>query len=131
MLLKSIALLLALVTPALAQTPPVKPPVDLPDAPSTTSNAHAPVVPTGPTVLFDTTMGRLTCKFYDKQAPITVANFIGLAEGTKDWTDPVTLKKVHGKRFYRRHHLPPRHPRLHDPGRRPPRHRHRRPRLHV
>ncbi len=40
-------------------------------------------------------MGRLTCKLYEKQAPITVANFIGLAEGTKDWTDPKTLKKMH------------------------------------
>ena len=45
-------------------------------------------------------MGRLTCKLYDKQAPITTANFVGLAEGTKDWTDPVTLKKVHGQPFY-------------------------------
>ena len=45
-------------------------------------------------------MGRLTCKLYDKQAPITVANFIGLAEGTKDWTDPKTLKKMHGVPLY-------------------------------
>jgi peptidyl-prolyl cis-trans isomerase A (cyclophilin A) len=45
-------------------------------------------------------MGRLTCKLYDKQAPVTVANFIGLAEGTKDWTDPNSLKKVHGKPFF-------------------------------
>jgi peptidyl-prolyl cis-trans isomerase A (cyclophilin A) len=102
MIIRSIALLLALASPALAQTPTSPPPLppDLPDAPSTTSNAHAPVVPTGPTVLFDTTMGRLTCKFYDKQAPNTVANFVGLAEGTKDWIDPATLKKIHGKRFF-------------------------------
>jgi peptidyl-prolyl cis-trans isomerase A (cyclophilin A) len=102
MIIRTIALFLALASPALAQTPTSPPPLppELPDAPSTTSNAHAPVVPTGPTVLFDTTMGRLTCKFYDKQAPIAVANFIGLAEGTKDWTDPLTLKKIHGKRFY-------------------------------
>ncbi len=45
-------------------------------------------------------MGRLTCKLYDKQAPVTVANFVGLANGTKDWTDPLTLKKVHGQPFY-------------------------------
>ena len=45
-------------------------------------------------------MGRLTCKLYDKQAPATVANFIGLAEGTKDWTDPVTLKVVHRQPFF-------------------------------
>jgi peptidyl-prolyl cis-trans isomerase A (cyclophilin A) len=72
----------------------------LPDAPSTTSDAKPPVVPTGPTVVIDTTMGRLTCRLYDKQAPVTVANFIGLAEGSKDWTDPKTLKKVHGEPFY-------------------------------
>jgi peptidyl-prolyl cis-trans isomerase A (cyclophilin A) len=72
----------------------------LPDAPSTTSEAKPPVVPTGPTVVIDTTMGRLTCRLYDKQAPVTVANFIGLAEGSKDWTDPKTLQKVHGEPFY-------------------------------
>ena len=76
------------------------PPADLPDSPGTASNIPAPVTPTGPTVLLDTTMGRLTCKLYDKQAPATVANFIGLAEGTKDWTDPVSLKKMHKQRFY-------------------------------
>ena len=45
-------------------------------------------------------MGRLTCKLYDKQAPATVANFVGLAKGAKDFTDPLTLKKVHGQPFY-------------------------------
>jgi len=45
-------------------------------------------------------MGRLTCKTFDKQAPKAVANFIGLAEGTKDWTVNATHAKQHGKRFY-------------------------------
>ncbi|HEU4636678.1 MAG TPA: peptidylprolyl isomerase [Edaphobacter sp.] len=79
---------------------PASPADALPDAPSTTSDVKPPVTPTGPTAVIDTTMGRLTCKLYDKQAPVTVANFIGLAEGTKDWTDPKTLKKVHGESFY-------------------------------
>jgi len=57
-------------------------------------------VPTGPTAIIDTSMGRLSCKFFAKQAPVTVANFIGLADGTKDWVDPSTLKKVHGQPFY-------------------------------
>jgi peptidyl-prolyl cis-trans isomerase A (cyclophilin A) len=106
MILRSIALLLACTASSLAQTPqqstpPPAPATDqLPDAPSTTSNAHAPVVPTGPTAVLDTSLGRLTCKLYDTQAPVAVANFIGLAEGTKDWTDPTTLAKVHAKRFY-------------------------------
>jgi peptidyl-prolyl cis-trans isomerase A (cyclophilin A) len=37
--------------------------------------------------------------FPDK-APIGVANFVGLARGTKAWTDPVTGKKVTGKPLY-------------------------------
>ena len=45
-------------------------------------------------------MGRITCQFYEKQAPRAVANFIGLAEGTRDWTDAATKKKVHGKHYY-------------------------------
>ena len=57
-------------------------------------------VPTGPTVVLDTTAGRLTCKLFDKEAPIAAANFVQLAEGTKDWVDPNTGKKVHGQGFY-------------------------------
>lgn len=72
----------------------------LPDAPSTASNIKPPAVPTGPTVVIDTSMGRLTCKLFDKQAPIASANFIGLAEGTKDWIDATTQKKIHGQPFY-------------------------------
>jgi len=45
-------------------------------------------------------MGRITCKFYEKQAPKAVANFIGLAEGTKDWTNPADGKVQHNKRYY-------------------------------
>ena len=45
-------------------------------------------------------MGRMTCKLYQQQAPLAVANFIGLAEGTRDWTDPTTMRKVHGKPLY-------------------------------
>ena len=72
----------------------------LPDAPSTTAHAVAPAVPSGPTVLFDTSMGRLTCQFFDKVSPVTTANFIGLATGTKSWTDPLTRTPVTGKPFY-------------------------------
>ena len=45
-------------------------------------------------------MGRITCQFFQRQAPHAVANFIALAEGTKDWTDPVTNKRHHGKPLY-------------------------------
>jgi peptidyl-prolyl cis-trans isomerase A (cyclophilin A) len=56
--------------------------------------------PTGPIAVFDTTLGRMTCQLYAKQAPKTVANFVALAEGTKDWRDHLNLVDVHGKPFY-------------------------------
>ncbi|HVZ83928.1 MAG TPA: peptidylprolyl isomerase [Terracidiphilus sp.] len=73
-------------------------PADLPDAPEAT--AAALIQPNGPTVVLDTSMGRITCQFFQQQAPNAVANFIGLAEGTKNWTDPVTTKVQHHKRLY-------------------------------
>ncbi len=72
----------------------------LPDAPSTIAHDLPPAVPTGPTAVLDSSMGRMTCKLFDKQAPLTVANFIGLATGTKTWTDPVTSLQVTGVPFY-------------------------------
>jgi peptidyl-prolyl cis-trans isomerase A (cyclophilin A) len=83
---------------ALAQqsgAPVSQPAQDLPDGPQPTT-----VQPNGPTVVMDTSMGRITCQFFQRQAPVAVANFIGLANGTKDWTDPVTSKKMHGKHFF-------------------------------
>ena len=74
----------ASVAPGQQSTPPAQEP--LPDAPQAT--AAASIVPNGPTVVMDTSMGRITCQFFQKQAPKTVANFIALAQGTKDWTDP-------------------------------------------
>ena len=53
-----------------------------------------------PTAVFDTTMGTLRCKLFPKEAPKTVANFIGLSDGTKDWTDPATGQKKHGVPLY-------------------------------
>ncbi len=86
--------------PRQVQSPATAPTPDLPDAPSTTTQARAPAIPTGPTAVIDTTMGRLTCKLFDKEAPLASTNFIGLAEGSKEWTDPGTLKKTKGKPFY-------------------------------
>jgi peptidyl-prolyl cis-trans isomerase A (cyclophilin A) len=88
---------LAVSTSALAQQS-TKPADDLPDAPQATQAAL--IRPNGPTVVMDTSMGRITCQFYQRQAPHAVANFIGLAEGTKDWTDPKTNKKQHNKPLY-------------------------------
>jgi peptidyl-prolyl cis-trans isomerase A (cyclophilin A) len=71
---------------------------DLPDAPAAT--AAVLTRPNGPTVVMDTSMGPITCQFYQKQAPKAVANFIALAEGTQDWISPVTGMKQHAKPYY-------------------------------
>jgi peptidyl-prolyl cis-trans isomerase A (cyclophilin A) len=91
------ALAVAFTAAACAQTS-TKPAEELPDAPQAT--AAAMTHPNGPTVVMDTSMGRITCQFFQRQAPKTVANFIALAEGAKDWTDPVTSKKQHNKPLY-------------------------------
>ncbi|MGA2350164.1 MAG: peptidylprolyl isomerase [Terracidiphilus sp.] len=91
------ALAVAFTAAVFAQTSS-NPAVALPDAPQAT--AAALVSPNGPTVVMDTSMGRITCQFFQRQAPKTVANFIALAEGTKDWTDPTTSKTQHNKSLY-------------------------------
>jgi len=43
----------------------------------------------GPIVAkIDTSKGVLQCKLFDDKAPVTVANFIGLATGKRTWKDP-------------------------------------------
>jgi peptidyl-prolyl cis-trans isomerase A (cyclophilin A) len=43
---------------------------------------------------FTTTEGKFTARLFDAETPNTVANFTGLADGSKDWTDPRTGRKV-------------------------------------
>jgi peptidyl-prolyl cis-trans isomerase A (cyclophilin A) len=37
------------------------------------------------TATFNTSEGKIVCKLFEAEAPETVKNFIGLAEGTKEW----------------------------------------------
>ena len=53
-----------------------------------------------PVATIDTTAGKMTCTLFPKKAPIGVENFIGLSNGTKDWTSPVTHQKKHGVPLY-------------------------------
>jgi len=43
---------------------------------------------------FTTSAGNFTARLFDAETPNTVANFIGLADGSKEWTDPRTGRKV-------------------------------------
>jgi peptidyl-prolyl cis-trans isomerase A (cyclophilin A) len=51
---------------------------------------------TGNTIVatLDTSQGKLTCTLFADRAPMTVANFIGLATGQKAFVDPKTQKVV-------------------------------------
>ncbi|HLH04204.1 MAG TPA: peptidylprolyl isomerase [Bryobacteraceae bacterium] len=78
---------------------------------SQTARAHAqrtsrpapqpqvPVVPLpaepGEYAIIYTSMGNIVCRLFEKEAPKTVENFVGLATGTKPWKDPATGKTMH------------------------------------
>jgi peptidyl-prolyl cis-trans isomerase A (cyclophilin A) len=47
----------------------------------------------GTYAIFETSLGNIVVKLFDKEAPKTVENFIGLAEGTKEFANPMTGKK--------------------------------------
>ena len=64
------------------------------------AQAAKPAAGGEPTAIIHTTAGDLHCTLFPKVAPIGVENFIGLAEGTKDWTNPVSHEKKHGVPLY-------------------------------
>jgi peptidyl-prolyl cis-trans isomerase A (cyclophilin A) len=49
--------------------------------------------------IFHTNLGSITVKLFEKDAPKTVANFVGLATGAREWTDPRTGAKSHAKLY--------------------------------
>jgi len=52
------------------------------------------------TATLQTSMGAVTVDLYGDRAPRTVENFVGLATGSKQWTDPETGETVDGEPFY-------------------------------
>jgi len=69
---------------ALAQTPGTPPP---------TASAAA-ARPDGLYANFKTSMGDVTVQLFEKDTPLAVRNFVGLAKGTKAWKDAKTLALV-------------------------------------
>jgi peptidyl-prolyl cis-trans isomerase A (cyclophilin A) len=55
---------------------------------------------TKPTAIIKTTVGDLTCTLFPDKAPVGVANFVGLANGTKDWKNPVSGATKHAVPLY-------------------------------
>jgi peptidyl-prolyl cis-trans isomerase A (cyclophilin A) len=48
---------------------------------------------------FTTSEGNFTVRLFDAETPNTVANFTGLADGSKEWTDPRSGRKVKAPYF--------------------------------
>ena len=47
----------------------------------------------GTYAVFNTSEGNIVCRLFEKDAPKTVANFVELAEGKREWTHPSTRAK--------------------------------------
>jgi peptidyl-prolyl cis-trans isomerase A (cyclophilin A) len=54
---------------------------------------------TGTYAIFTTTEGTIVARLFEKDAPVTVANFVELAEGKREWTHPLTQEKS-SKKLY-------------------------------
>jgi peptidyl-prolyl cis-trans isomerase A (cyclophilin A) len=78
--MKLLPLLLLIGSCAFAQVPPAKAP-----APAATpaAGAAAPAREPGLYVIFNTSMGTITARLFEKETPLTVKNFVALARGTK------------------------------------------------
>jgi peptidyl-prolyl cis-trans isomerase A (cyclophilin A) len=89
-------------TPTPAPTPPPGPKVPARPVAEVTPSSDDPlkgkwtladatqgITGSGPLVAtIDTDLGKLDCTLYEDKAPLTVANFVGLARGTRPWKDP-------------------------------------------
>lgn len=69
---------------AFAQTP-AQPPA---------GSAATPLSEPGLYAIFNTSMGQITAKLFEQEAPMNVSNFVALARGTKPWKDPNSATMV-------------------------------------
>jgi len=53
-----------------------------------------------PTATLHTNHGDITVELFEDRAPNTVGNFIGLATGSKEWTDPESGETVENEPLY-------------------------------
>ena len=100
MVTRAALILLCLGLAAGAQSKPTTPPTGTaPKAGAKTASKAAPAK-ASPTAIIHTSAGDLKCTLFPDKAPKAVANFVGLAKGTKPWKDPATGKTIHGKPLY-------------------------------
>ena len=79
-----------------ASYPEVKPPV------AADLETYAKTIPGKGELIatIKTNVGTVRCQLFGDKAPMTVANFIGLATGRKPWIDPKTQKLMKNKPYY-------------------------------
>src|SRR5919201_2880957 len=53
----------------------------------------------GTYAVFDTSECSIVCRLFEKDAPKTVQNFTELAEGKREWTHPVSRKKLNDRLY--------------------------------
>lgn len=99
MLTRTALILLSFGLVAAGQTPTPAPSSAIKLAPHTPPKKVA-LPAKRPVAILHTTAGDMKCELFPDQAPKAVANFIGLAKGTKSWKDPATGKQVTGKPLY-------------------------------
>ena len=79
--MKQLSLLTIIAACAWTQAPAAQPPA---------GSAPAALTEPGLYAIFNTSMGQITAKLYEQEAPLNVRNFVALARGTKPWKDPNT-----------------------------------------
>jgi peptidyl-prolyl cis-trans isomerase A (cyclophilin A) len=89
-------ILLALALAACKDNPPTPTPAPVPPKAAAREPEKKDVIPMANIpegsgdlfAVFQTSRGNIVVKLYEKDAPKTVANFVGLANGNKEWVDP-------------------------------------------
>jgi peptidyl-prolyl cis-trans isomerase A (cyclophilin A) len=99
-LLHTLVLIISTSLPGAAQAASTPSPATTPKPPVRKPASSAPAATAEPIAIIHTTAGDLHCTLFPKVAPIGVDNFIGLATGTKDWTNPVSHARKHGVPLY-------------------------------
>lgn len=61
---------------------------------------RTPIASANPKAIIHTSAGDLRCELFEKQTPLTVENFIGLANGTKEWKNPISHATKKGVPLY-------------------------------
>ena len=62
---------------------------------------NLPAVEAPLSAVLHTSLGDIEVELFADKAPMTVGNFVGLAEGTIPWTDPITGERKEGEPLYR------------------------------